>query len=299
MSAHGVTAVPRRSVIRDTHRAPTGERWHDGVVQRPPALQRLKAFDAFRPRVASGHARGGSALGPRLRRRRSRRYDLGTALLWGGGFLVLIAVLFIAANGAQRVFGDDSATAGELPAAHASSLPDLAVAGPPGSAAHAQQLVRTRAEAFADCVFRAGASSVGGAARAAAAAGASGAGSAAVGAAPPAYGACDAGRAIGVDPSEISRRGAHGPIDGRGARSGLGLFTVHGGREAWLLQYDASGTGWGYSFDARGGVEAQCRTVKGRLCWDLENDPAGALFLGDDATVAVLGSVLRAGRTAR
>lgn len=204
---------------------------------------------------------------------------------------MLVAALFIAANGAQRVFGDGSAAAAPLPAADVSALPDLAVAGPPGSAAHAQQLVRGRAEAFADCVFRAGASS-----RGAAGAMAGGAGGAV---APPAYLACDAGRAFGVDASEISRRGTHGPIDGRGARSGLGVFTVHGGREAWLLQYDASGTGWGYSFDARGVVEAQCRTVKGRLCWDLERDPAGALFLGDEATVAVLGSVLRAGRTAR
>lgn len=211
---------------------------------------------------------------------------------------MLLAALFIAANGAQRVFGDESATAGELPQAPAAGLPEFAVAGPPGSAADAQQLVRVRAEAFADCVFRATVASLGGTAGSARASGATGVPAGGAGAEPPAYAACATGRAIAVDPSDISRRGAHGPIDGRGARRGLGLFTVHGGREAWLLQYDASGTGWGYSFDARGNVEAQCRTVKGRLCWNLENDPAGALFLGDDATVAVLGQVLRAGRAA-
>ena len=270
-----------RVAVRRTSVAPGApESAPDGVGAPRPG----GGFDASRLRAPESAA-------PYVRpARRHAALRVSTVLVWGGGALVLFGVLLIAAVGVERWFGpaaDPSAVA-RTPVP---SLPELAVAGPVGSAAHAQQLVRVRAEAFAACVHRAG--GVDGTRPA----DLTGASTGPTTTAPP-YGRCDSARAIGIAPSAITRRGKHGPIDGRGARSGLGLFTVHGEREAWLLQYDAAGRGWGYSFAADGTVEVQCRTPKGRLCWHLEDEPAGALFLGDHATVAFLAAVLQVGRAA-
>lgn len=271
------------------------------MVQRPATPQRLRAASA-REGVAARDRRVPAGAHPEVRRpirevpppfdvdrvrtlepelpyRRPTRQRRGirqmsTALIWAGGILVLVGVLLFAAKGADRWLGAGAATAGAAPPAQSVPASEFAIDGMPGSAARAQQLVRVRAEAFASCVFKAGGVASSGA---------------------PPYGRCDSARALGIDPQAISRRGKHGPIAGRGARGGLGLFTVHGEREAWLLQYDTSGRGWGYSFASDGTVAAQCRTVKGRLCWHLEDEPAGALFLGDDATVAALSAVLRGG----
>lgn len=224
----------------------------------------------------------GRRSGIRVAAQRWTARSVPSAWLVVGLALATVGALTAALVGGRLAAHDATADASSV-REPAPPLPELAVEGPPGSAAHAQLLVRVRAEAFADCVFRASL-------------GAEQTASRAQGTAAPPYGACDAARPIGLDPSDVSRRGAHGPIDGRGARRGLGIFTLHGQREAWLLQYDAAGRGWGYSFDADGTARVQCRTVKGRLCWFAEQDPAGALFLGDRATELALAAVLRAGR---
>lgn len=255
-----------------------------------PALAPWAEFDVDRVRALEAEV-------PYVRPSRERQARLSTVLLWGGGVLTLVGVLLIAAVGVERWFGSEPAPRAVVPEA-SPSVASLVVPGPRGSAAHAQDLVRGRAEAFAACVFRKGGGARGAADRGdrVGAPGGAGRPEGSSGGLP--YDRCDSARAIGIDPSAISRRGQHGPIAGRGARSGLGLFTLHGGREAWLLQYDASGVGWGYSFAADGTVESQCRTRKGRLCWHLEDEPAGALFLGDDATVAALQAAMRGGRAA-
>ena len=174
--------------------------------------------------------------------------------------------------------GDVAAGAEPLIAATAPALPDDGGPFPGGTAEQAQHEVRLAAVAFADCVFRAG-----------------GAGRLADAQAPP-YEACLRSSSLGLVDGSITRRGSHGPIDGRGARDEFGVFTVHGGREAFLLQYDDAGRGWGFSFDGYGEVAPECRTAKGRECWFAEDERPGALFLGDSETARVLAATLRLGR---
>ncbi len=194
------------------------------------------------------------------------------------GLVGTAAMLWMATQAPARWYDAGAASEQALVPVYAPALPDDGGPFPAGSPRQAQHQARLVAEAFADCVHRAR-------------------GQLGLEAgAPPPYGRCVKARSFGLTPSDVGRRGRHGPIAGRGARNQLGVFTGHRGAAAYLLQYDAAGRGWGFAFAATGRVAPVCRTIKGRVCWDAEYERPGALFLGDAGTASVLEAVLELGR---
>ncbi len=241
-------------------------------------------------------------------RRRARR--LRSSVILAAALALAVTCAWAAPKLASQLAdsraNDPAVAQAQAAALRAPALPDPGGPYAAGSAEAAQADITAIAETFADCVYRAatsGPAASGGAAQPgpadnAAATDAESSAATTDPAAPP-YGACLRARHLGLTPGAVARRGDHGPIDGRGARNAVGVFTVHGEREAFLLKYDAAATGWGYAFDANGTVQAVCRTPKGRECWHAEEERPGALFLGDFRTEQVLGAVLRLGRSAR